>query len=714
MDKLLHWCAGVDLRLIQRAAPQDRGRYVMLGVFILFTALLSATSMFFMAGYITPNVPACLAMALAWGAFIFSIDRYLAISITSFKAHVHPGDQQTEQSSKTAHPHTPSNLASPGYLVAVSTRLVAAIFLSIIISIPVKLALFEPDINGQLAIENRDAATDFFVFNPQITAFKKERENIQKKIEQLRNATQAAEKNMALRYQQMKDESNGRGGSGKKGFGPYYEQAKGAYEQAKNSWANTQKTNATLIESLISEDKKLQNNISSQTETVAIEATKDDGLLNRYRALGKLAATNSQINITLWLITLLFIFIESFPVLTKASQKRDSYEKLLVKLALEEHPRTLTQFLANQDAQLQQEIADTPFVVPNHYRVYLIMLGIALCTVFPFIYDLLAGIDHALTPTLVLYMFSPLVVILSFIVAEMSVLRARILWQSLKPSEDLNFSLQAVTILLMPVAVLLFLALTPKPDVITNSFLVIDTSPLADHAAFWTGWGIFYFVLITLITRHNTGIEPGHESARQAQISRVEHKLQRARQAYRKGSLSLYGLTALCAGCCFLLYVKLPSHVAHANFWPLLSIFTGIPVLAAVFYGMGARVPLTTLLSIANTRLKQLYTLSVVFFTITATGMCAALALNRFAEPLLTHLANSTSIQAIAAPAEVGSSAHPRNSLLALSPASAGASPIQYSVADHANAQRPAPPALTASQNHPRLPAPHNVHEPLP
>lgn len=674
MDKLLYWCAGVDLVLIQRASPQDRGRYAMLGVFILFTALLSSTSMFFMAGYITTSTLACSAMAVAWGLFIFSIDRYLAISITSFKAHVHAGDQQSPDKTQqtTNSPQQAANHASPGYLVAVSTRLIAAIFLSIVISIPVKLALFEPDINGQLAIENRDAANDFFVFNPQITAFKQERENIQQKIDQLRKAMQAAEENMALRYQQMKDESDGKGGSGKRGFGPYYEQAKAAYEQAKISRTNTQKTNTALIENLIDADRKLQSKINTQTETVAMEATKDDGLLSRYRALSKLAAANSQINTTLWLISFLFIFIEAFPVMTKASQKRDSYEKLLVQLALEENPHTLTHFFEQQDAQLKQEIADTPFVVPNQYRAYLIMFGITLCTAFPFVYDLVAGINHALTPTIVLYMFSPLAVVLAFIIAELLVLRARTLWQSLKPSEDLNFSLQALIILLIPVAILLYLGLNPTPDLLSDSILIVDTSPLEDHAAFWTGWGLFYLVLITLITRNKSGGEPGSETARQKQIAKVEHKVQQARQAYRKGCLSLYGLTALCAGCCFLLYVKLPPDLAKSNFWPLLGIFTSIPVLAVVFYGMGARVPLTTLLSIANTRLKRLYTLSVVFFSITATGMCLALMLNRFAEPLFTHLAL------------------------------ASASPVQYLAADHANGQMPAPPALTTYPNHPK------------
>lgn len=641
MDKLLYWCAGVDLVLINRASPQDRGRYAMLGVFILFTAALSGTSMFFMAGYVTAHPLACTAMALAWATFIFSIDRYLAISITSFKAHIHPGDLAQPVDNTKESTGAPAHNASPGYLMAIITRLMAAIFLSIVISIPVKLALFEPDINGLLAIENRDAATDFFVFDPQITAFKTERAAIQVQIVELRKAIEDAESQMNARYEQMQNESNGKGGSGKKGFGPYYEQAKTAFEQAKISWESTRATNTALINNLVENDKTLQARIAQQTEAVALQAQHDDGLLSRYRALNKLAASNPPINTTLWLISLLFIFIEAFPVFTKASQKRDSYEKLLVKLALEEQPQKLSNFLEQQQVQLQQEIKNTPFVVPNQYRAYLIMLGVGLCTAFPFTYNWVFGSAHALTPTIVFYMFAPLAIVLAFVVTELVVLRARTLWQSLKPSEDLNFSLQSLAILLMPIGVLLYLALNPTPELMHNNLLIIDTSPLSDHGAFWSGWALFYGVLLFLVSKNNAAGDAAHELARQKQIESVEHKVQHARQAYRKGCLSLYVLSAFSAFCCFLLFLKLPADFVQTNYWQLLGVFMSIPALAVMFYGMGIRVPITTLLSIANTRLKRLYTLSVIFFSITATVMCGALMLNRLAPPILTQITAS-------------------------------------------------------------------------
>lgn len=607
----------------------------MLGVFILFTASLSGVSMFFMARYLTANPLTCAMMSTAWALFIFSIDRYLAISITSFKAHVHKGDYPQ------ATAPTPAHTASPGYLLAVTTRLIAAIFLSVIISIPVKLALFEPDINGQLAIENRNATTNFFVFDPQMSALKEERESLQNRIQALRNEIQQAEMRLAERYQQMQDESNGKGGSGKKGFGPYYEQAKTAYLQAKQSWTAIEETNRALIRTLTANDAALQQKIQAQTQDIAQQARADDGLLNRYQALSTLAAKNPQINLSLWLISLLFIFIEAFPVLTKASQKRDSYEKLLVSLALEEQPRRISDYLADQASQLTQEINATPFVIPNHYRAYLIMLGVGFCVLFPFAYDWFNKTSQALTPTLIFYMFAPLAIILAFISTEMVVLRSRALWQSLKPAEDLNFTVQALTTLLAPLAILLYLTFNPEPRILSTSALTLDTGALLEHGGFWISWAVFYCVLVWLVIKHNHTDTPMDESVRQRQIRAIEQKQQQAREAYRKGSLPLYALTAFCASCGFLLYTRLPAHQTESTFWQLQGMLTCIPMLAAVFYGMGLRVPVTSLLSIANSRLKSLYTVSVIFFSVTATGMCLALLAHGLASPeIIAHQAS--------------------------------------------------------------------------
>jgi hypothetical protein len=620
----------------------------MLGVFILFTAALSGVSMFFMAGYITTDPIACILMSSAWALFIFSIDRYLAISITSFKAHIHEGDQQ-----KSSHPgddnksrnFTPAHNASPGYLMAIITRLIAAIFLSIVISIPVKLALFEPDINGQLAIDNRNATTDFFTTDPQLAALKVESQAVRNRIKSLRAEIQHAEQRLAERYQQMKDESYGKGGSNQKGFGPYYEQAKAAYLQAKSSWETTEQTNRLLIQSLASNDAEIQQKIQNQTQAKAQQASDDDGLLNRYKALTVLAANNPQINLTLWLISLLFIFIEAFPVFTKASQKRDSYEKLLIALALEEQPRHISEYLAEQEALLAKEINDTPFVVPNHYRVYLIMFGIALCALFPFFYEWMNGASQVLTPTLIFYMFSPLAIILVFISAEMLVLRSRALWQSLKPAEDLNFTLQALTILLAPLAVLLYLGFNPEPNLLSQSALIVDTRPILEHASFWGSWVVSYILLLVLVVKHDQGQDASNEPARQKQISEIEQKQRCARQAYRRSCLSLYSLTGLCATCGFLLYARLPANATHVTFWQLQGLLSTIPFLAVIFYGMGVRIPITTLLSIANSHLKRAYTVSVIFFSVTAAGMCLALLANRVAAPALSALQETTAMQ---------------------------------------------------------------------
>jgi hypothetical protein len=195
------------------------------------------------------------------------------------------------------------------------------------------------------------------------------------------------------------------------------------------------------------------------------------------------------------------------------------------------------------------------------------------------------------------------------------------------------------------VAIVLYLMLNPEPQEFKSSILLIDTGPLTDHAAFWGSWAAFYFCLIGIMMKSKQPDDSAQERARQHQITQIEDKLARARQAYRRGSTSLYALTALCACCSFFLYTKLPATLTGPTFWQLQSLFICIPVFAAIFYGMGARVPLTTLLSIANSPLKRVYTVSVVFFSLTATGMCLALMVNHMAEPLMASLRDNSIMQ---------------------------------------------------------------------
>ncbi|MEJ2668838.1 MAG: DUF4407 domain-containing protein [Gammaproteobacteria bacterium] len=652
MEKLLYWCAGVDLILIHHASPQDRGRYAMLGVFILFTATLSGLSMYFIAAYLTTDPVLCAVAALFWSGFIFSVDRYLSISITSFKAHLHPGDHSKDT-------HKPASQATSGYLFAVLTRLLVALFISVVISIPVKLALFEKDINGYLAGQNRHERANYFTRDPELQALKQERETGSQRINSLTQLIQNAERQVIERYQDMKNELDGTGSSGKPGFGPYYEQAQNAYAEAKQNVQQARQQYNPEIDRLRTRDGEIIRQLNHRLAELQQSAATNNGLLRRYQALSGLAQERHEVSFSLWLISALFVFIESFPVLTKASSKRDSYELVLVKLAQQRDDAALNIPVShppnsqpNSDTSPHSNALSTlttnpilthnATLIPNQYRSYLILLGVGLCLIFPFVYRYVHSYTDSFTPTLILYMFSPISILLAFLVTELLALRSRTLWQCLRPDEDLNFSLQALVVLLAPVSVILYLLLKPVTHTVDGAdLLILNRQPLFDHGNFWIGWCLFS--LIVLYGSYRTHLKdsstPSEKNtlARQQQIQELENRVAQGQQAYRNSIASLYSLAAACALCSFVLCIQLATALDRQIFWILHCALMSIPAAAVLLASSGLRIPITAVLSIANSRLKRLYTLIVVFVSATATAMCLLLLLSQLHIPPEPH-----------------------------------------------------------------------------
>ncbi|AEH11671.1 MULTISPECIES: DUF4407 domain-containing protein [Protofrankia] len=136
MRRLLIWLSGANSQILQRC-PTDRAKYVGIGSAVLTTALMAATSCAF-ALHMALQLPiaSCLLIGGAWGLAIMSLDRWLVASV-----------QRRE--------HWYQNL------VVALPRLVLAVLIGLVISTPLVLRIFEPEIQAEMVTIHRERADEF-------------------------------------------------------------------------------------------------------------------------------------------------------------------------------------------------------------------------------------------------------------------------------------------------------------------------------------------------------------------------------------------------------------------------------------------------------------------------------------------------------------------------------------------------------------------------
>jgi hypothetical protein len=127
------WLSGADNEVLA-AFPGDRAKFAALGAVMMATGVLASISMwFFLHMALRLNGVAAVPLGLLWGAGIISIDRMLVVSM--------------------------GGRGMRAVLLQGIPRLLLALLLGFIISTPVTLQIFSPEINNQIkVIQHRNSA----------------------------------------------------------------------------------------------------------------------------------------------------------------------------------------------------------------------------------------------------------------------------------------------------------------------------------------------------------------------------------------------------------------------------------------------------------------------------------------------------------------------------------------------------------------------------
>lgn len=309
-------CSGATLDILERPeCKTELARYAMIGVFVILTACFAALSGGFALYTGFKKLMLAIPVGLLWGAFIFTLDRFIVSSIRK---------KQIDDDSSLLQ----KAWIKSGEILAASPRLVLAVFIAITVAVPLEMKYFEPEITAQIGETNTEAAKAAAATAPQaipeLAAVQDELNNIAGREKKLRDRRDSLTDDVKYEGLGVK----GAGYTGVFGPGPIYRQRLADAKQAEAELSNSQTTTRERVQYLTDRLNQLRLELAAKIDQTNQRRENGDGFLARFKALSQLAAAGPIKSVTRFLIILLML-IETTPVLIKLFAKRGPYDDLL-------------------------------------------------------------------------------------------------------------------------------------------------------------------------------------------------------------------------------------------------------------------------------------------------------------------------------------------------------------------------------------------------
>ncbi len=293
------FCSGVEHSILEKC-PSDRNKYAGIGATVFFTGVLAFISSGYALYTVFDSYLAAIFFGMVWGLMIFNLDRYIVMSMKSY------GRWWRD------------------WLVALP-RLALAVLLALVISKPLEMKIFDKEIQAELIQMEQEV-------------FKQQEDRVQVRfqaqIDEQRSQIAALKADIAAKtaardtlVRMAVQEADGTGGSGHKNLGPIYMAKKADADQAQAELSALLATALPAIQEKEQAIRTLEANV--QSEIAALSRTRYDGLAARMEALSRLTANSLAILYASLFITLLFVAIETAPIMVKLISYRSPYDYLL-------------------------------------------------------------------------------------------------------------------------------------------------------------------------------------------------------------------------------------------------------------------------------------------------------------------------------------------------------------------------------------------------
>lgn len=316
LKKFLIICSGAEWSIIDQ--PQcaiEHTKYAGIGATVLSTAVLASLSGGYAIHTTFKTLLVSICLGIVWGLIIFNLDRYIVSSLRSER--IIPTLSQRER------------IAIRGKEVARALpRLLLAVFISVVITRPIELKLFEREIKAQveseksqkLAENERQKRLEF----PQIDELSYENQKLQQEIAD-------KEKQRDDLHELAMSEALGKAGArttGRFGKGIVFQERWQAYLRTEADLTELRRRNEARIAANEQRIAGFQADLEASTRAARAEIEAMDGLLLRLKAHSLLTDQNASIASASWFIIILFILLETAPVVVKLLSERGPYEDL--------------------------------------------------------------------------------------------------------------------------------------------------------------------------------------------------------------------------------------------------------------------------------------------------------------------------------------------------------------------------------------------------
>lgn len=304
VKKFFLFCSGASNTILEmKGCEVEHNKYAGIGATVFFTATLAALSGGYAMFTVFQSAAISFAFGLLWGLIIFNLDRFIVSSIRKQGASMKKGEFRK---------------ALP--------RLILAIFISIVITRPLELKLFGVEIQEQIT---KDLIQERVKLESDINIEYADIDKLEKETEKLRTRRTELQNEWNRRTNVASSELEGWGGTKNPGDGVEYKKRLAEANQAKQELDAFKEQYEPIIkanETQIDRRKKERDDKISMTKT---QIDNSRGLLKQLEGLSKLTSNHLSIFLASGFIILLFISLETAPILVKLFSSRGPYDDYL-------------------------------------------------------------------------------------------------------------------------------------------------------------------------------------------------------------------------------------------------------------------------------------------------------------------------------------------------------------------------------------------------
>jgi hypothetical protein len=311
-QRFLWWIGGFDASILLRESCRPvRPKYSAMGALVLMTAVLAACSGGYAVWTIFDSQRAAVLLGASWGMFILFLDRFL-VSSTRKLATL----KEFFVGKHTAPPYEPQGAWGP-----IVVRLCLAFAIGLIASKPIEVRLLKPWIvehELQLGRQRTKDTDDTPALARQRTDIKEAQARVSSKLTEVEK----------LRAD-VSGEADGTSGTLKRGVGLIAAKKQELYEAAKAEATSLQSD----LQAKEQEYKSERDALMGQTQTENDSLMRDESVIKALRDIHQLSTSGDGdaglVSSVSWALILLFVLIESTPVLAKAFSTTDPYDAAL-------------------------------------------------------------------------------------------------------------------------------------------------------------------------------------------------------------------------------------------------------------------------------------------------------------------------------------------------------------------------------------------------